>query len=37
MTTITKDAYAYEIIQSLAEHRLGTDEELAQIKAYLVG
>jgi hypothetical protein len=31
----TKDAYAYDITQSLAEHSLAIDAELTLIRAYL--
>jgi hypothetical protein len=35
MEVRTKDAYAYDIAQSLAENNLATDDELALIRAYL--
>lgn len=31
----TKDAYAYDIAQSLLENNLATDDEIRQIRAYL--
>ena len=36
MSHMTKDTYATEIIQSLRDHCLATDDELSQIHAYLI-
>jgi len=32
---MTQDTYADEILQSLREHNLATDEELALVREYL--
>jgi hypothetical protein len=34
--SMTKDAYAYEIAQSLIENKLVNDVEAAQISSYLI-
>lgn len=36
MRKMSKDSYAAEIVRSLSEHGIGTEEELQEIRRFLV-